>query len=200
MIIFKAGLDENNIATTSGEVTIFNYNAITREYLNSNIEFLAVGVGIPAHSCVDNPLKNKPGFVVCRNKKLTGWEYLSDYRGKTAYHIKTRQEFNITEIGELPDILTFEKPNTEFDNWDGTKWVTDKITLKENQISESKKQQIILRKKANDAILPLQYAIDTELATDKERFSLIKWKKYLVLLNRVDFSVSPDIEWPKLPE
>ncbi|WP_416776565.1 tail fiber assembly protein [Xenorhabdus budapestensis] len=198
--MFKSKLDKNNIATTSGKVIIFNYDAITREYLNSNIEFLAVGVGIPAHSCVDEPLRNKPGFVVCRNEKLTDWEYLSNYRGKTAYHIKTRQEFNITEIGELPDILTFEKPNTEFDNWNGTKWVTDKIALKENQIFEAEKQRIILRKKANDAILPLQYAIDTELATNEEKSSLTKWKKYLVLLSRVDLSVAPEIEWPEQPK
>ncbi|KIE64605.1 tail fiber assembly protein [Escherichia coli] len=26
------------------------------------------------------------------------------------------------------------------------------------------------------------------------------WKKYRVLLNRVDTSTAPDIEWPEIPE
>ncbi|WP_163823132.1 tail fiber assembly protein, partial [Proteus mirabilis] len=29
--------------------------------------------------------------------------------------------------------------------------------------------------------------------------ALQKWKKYRVLLNRVDISTAPDIEWPQKP-
>ncbi|ERT10212.1 hypothetical protein O185_26440 [Photorhabdus temperata J3] len=29
---------------------------------------------------------------------------------------------------------------------------------------------------------------------------LLNWKTYLVLLSRVDTSLAPDIEWPKMPE
>ncbi|MDC9595604.1 tail fiber assembly protein, partial [Xenorhabdus anantnagensis] len=30
--------------------------------------------------------------------------------------------------------------------------------------------------------------------------SLTEWRKYRVLLNRVDCSTAPDIQWPKVPE
>ncbi|MCY6826315.1 tail fiber assembly protein, partial [Escherichia coli] len=44
-------------------------------------------------------------------------------------------------------------------------------------------------------IAPLQDAADLEIATEEEISLLEAWKKYRVLLNRVDTSVAPDIEW-----
>ncbi|MCS6311354.1 tail fiber assembly protein, partial [Escherichia coli] len=38
-------------------------------------------------------------------------------------------------------------------------------------------------------------AADLEIATEEEISLLEAWKKYRVLLNRVDTSVAPDIEW-----
>ncbi|EOI6407506.1 tail fiber assembly protein [Yersinia enterocolitica] len=46
----------------------------------------------------------------------------------------------------------------------------------------------------------LQDAVDLEMATDEEAAALIAWKKYRVLLNRIDTSKAPDIEWPVSPE
>lgn len=48
--------------------------------------------------------------------------------------------------------------------------------------------------------LPLQDAVDLNIATEAERQQLTAWKKYRVLLNRVDTSKAPDIEWPKAPD
>ncbi|EFG6909164.1 tail fiber assembly protein, partial [Escherichia coli] len=48
-------------------------------------------------------------------------------------------------------------------------------------------------------IAPLQDAADLEIATEEEISLLEAWKKYRVLLNRVDTSTSQDIEWPALP-
>ncbi|HHL1887459.1 TPA: tail fiber assembly protein, partial [Klebsiella pneumoniae] len=38
-----------------------------------------------------------------------------------------------------------------------------------------------------------------EMATDDEKTRLAAWKKYRVLLNRVDTSTAPDIKWPEKP-
>ncbi|HAL1866654.1 TPA: tail fiber assembly protein [Escherichia coli] len=38
-----------------------------------------------------------------------------------------------------------------------------------------------------------------EIATEGETSLLEAWKKYRVLLNRVDTSIAPDIEWPASP-
>ncbi len=52
---------------------------------------------------------------------------------------------------------------------------------------------------ASEHIAPLQDAADLEIATEEEISLLEAWKKYRVLLNRVDTSTSQDIEWPALP-
>ncbi|MFK3810831.1 tail fiber assembly protein, partial [Escherichia coli] len=38
-----------------------------------------------------------------------------------------------------------------------------------------------------------------EMSTGEETSLLEAWKKYRVLLNRVDTSTAQDIEWPALP-
>ncbi|HAO7422041.1 tail fiber assembly protein, partial [Escherichia coli] len=50
-----AVLDENGIATVAGEITVYHYDEETREYTSSSVEYLALGVGTPAHSCADAP-------------------------------------------------------------------------------------------------------------------------------------------------
>ncbi|BDH45772.1 tail fiber protein [Salmonella enterica subsp. enterica serovar Choleraesuis] len=53
--------------------------------------------------------------------------------------------------------------------------------------------------RATAAIAPLQDAADLDMATDDEQAQILAWKKYRVLLNRVDTSTAPDIEWPAAP-
>ncbi|MCG3461655.1 tail fiber assembly protein [Xenorhabdus bovienii] len=38
------------------------------------------------------------------------------------------------------------------------------------------------------------------MATKEEQVSLLAWKKYCVLLNRVDCSTAPDVKWPEQPK
>lgn len=56
-----------------------------------------------------------------------------------------------------------------------------------------------LLSEATVAISPLQDSIDLDMATDEEERKLAAWKKYRVLVNRVDTSLAPDIEWPEKP-
>ncbi|PHM61160.1 tail fiber assembly protein [Xenorhabdus ishibashii] len=53
---------------------------------------------------------------------------------------------------------------------------------------------------ASNAIAPLQDAVDLNMATDAEKSALTAWRKYRVLLNRVDCSTTPDIQWPEQPK
>ncbi|NHB98017.1 tail fiber assembly protein [Photorhabdus stackebrandtii] len=66
------------------------------------------------------------------------------------------------------------------------------------QYAENKKQQLII--KASEQIAPLQDAVDLGMATKEEETVLLVWKKYRVMLNRVDISQAPDIEWPEQPK
>ncbi|WP_275390919.1 tail fiber assembly protein, partial [Xenorhabdus bovienii] len=53
---------------------------------------------------------------------------------------------------------------------------------------------------ARDKIAPLQDAVDLNIATDAEKSSLTEWRKYRVLLNRVDCTTAPDVKWPEQPK
>ncbi|EOF5167250.1 tail fiber assembly protein, partial [Salmonella enterica] len=48
-----------------------------------------------------------------------------------------------------------------------------------------------------DKIAPLQDAVDLDEATDEEKARLLAWRKYRVLVNRVDTS---NPVWPDKPE
>ncbi|MDE9568558.1 tail fiber assembly protein, partial [Xenorhabdus bovienii] len=53
---------------------------------------------------------------------------------------------------------------------------------------------------ADSAIAPLQDAVDLGMATDTEKAGLTEWRRYRVLLNRVDCTTAPDVQWPEQPK
>ncbi|PHM22018.1 tail fiber assembly protein [Xenorhabdus ehlersii] len=65
---------------------------------------------------------------------------------------------------------------------------------------QAEQEKLYLMSRALNAIAPLQYAVDLHMATNAEQSKLTEWKKYMVLLNRVDCSAAPNIDWPKAPE
>ncbi|MXP53439.1 tail fiber assembly protein [Pantoea sp. Seng] len=65
------------------------------------------------------------------------------------------------------------------------------------EIAEGQKASLMAQ--ATVAIAPLQDAVDLDEATDSEKTQLTAWKKYRVLLNRIDTSIAPDITWPASP-
>ncbi|MFX4313023.1 tail fiber assembly protein [Enterobacter sp. 63] len=67
-------------------------------------------------------------------------------------------------------------------------------------VVQAEDRRTALMEVANASITPLQDAADLDIATDEEMESLKAWKKYRVLLSRVDTSKVPDIEWPDKPE
>ncbi|OTA20167.1 tail assembly chaperone [Xenorhabdus beddingii] len=93
---------------------------------------------------------------------------------------------------------------------DGFGWEQDwiylngKISLKIpsseelRQQAESRKRQLL--RAANEKIDICQDAVNLELATEAERSVLTQWRHYRVLLNRVDCSDAPDVDWPEQPE
>ncbi|QCJ70331.1 phage tail protein [Providencia heimbachae] len=79
------------------------------------------------------------------------------------------------------------------------KWGDLPKPTKEQLIAEAEQKKQSLLAEANNAIAPLQDAIDLGMATEAEAAALQEWKKYRVLLNRVDTSTAPDVEWPEKP-
>uniref|UniRef100_UPI001BD55E91 tail fiber assembly protein n=1 Tax=Photorhabdus caribbeanensis TaxID=1004165 RepID=UPI001BD55E91 len=138
-------------------------------------------------------------MAICRSEDGKRWEIVPDHRGKIVYNKQTRAQQEVTELGELPEILTFKKPDTDYDRWDGNEWVVDKNLLKSHQIAEAKRKQAELLRQANETHSLLQDAVDIGMATEAEKSALHEWKKYRVLLTRVDVLQVLDMEWPEAP-
>ncbi|WP_387691019.1 tail fiber assembly protein [Photorhabdus sp. RM71S] len=196
-----AVLGKDGLAIQAGWIKVYHSNQITREFTVSDIEYVMLGVSLSAGAYPDAPeLPDSHDVAVCRSEDGKCWQILPDYRGKTAYDTLTRAPQEVTEIGELPDTLTFKKPPTDFDTWNGKEWVVDKDLLKSHQINEAKQQQAALLQQANETLSLLQDSVDLEVATDSEKAALLEWKKYRVLLTRVDVNQAPDVEWPEVPK
>lgn len=69
----------------------------------------------------------------------------------------------------------------------------------EELISQVEAKRSILRAEADTAIQPLQDASELEIATDEETSKLIAWKKYRVMLMRIDIADAENIAWPVQP-
>lgn len=73
------------------------------------------------------------------------------------------------------------------------------VKTKEQIIAEAVAKRINLLSRATYNISVLQDAVDLDMATESEKTLLLAWKKYRVLLSRVDTSTAPDIDWPEPP-
>ncbi|WP_286882050.1 tail fiber assembly protein [Pantoea sp. UBA5037] len=64
-------------------------------------------------------------------------------------------------------------------------------------INDNRKQELRLSAESNISVL--QYAADLEMATPEESTLLTSWKKYLVLLSRVNTGTESEVDWPEQP-
>lgn len=190
---------EQGIATTAGEMRVFNYHGETREYLSTTQEYLPVGVGLPANACTDEPPKARKGFVLCRSAMDDGWEFLPDHRGEMVWHTQTGEPETVTLPGDYPADTTTLSPLTPYDVWEGEKWVTDEGMKKAAETEAAADKKSFLIQSASDTLSPLQDAIELGMATEEEKSRYDAWRKYRVLLTRVDIFQYPEIVWPEKP-
>ncbi|MBV4412891.1 tail fiber assembly protein [Enterobacteriaceae bacterium YMB-R22] len=196
----EAMLNHNGTATQAGDITVYNYDGMTREYLSTTVEYLVVGVGIPANASTDKPLKAKKGFAVCRTSDLTTWEYVVDHRGEAVYDTSTGQPVEVTAPGEYADGVTLLAPSTPYDVWNGSAWVTDEAAQAAGQKHAAEQERAALLAEAQSTISLWQTELQLGIISDDNKASLIAWITYIQALQAVDISTAPDIDWPVKPE
>lgn len=191
-----AVLNNNGLTVSAGWVIIYNVDS-NGEFLHATYQYLPVGVGLPANAYLNAPENVNENRAIIHNGQ--NWTYPSDYRGQAVYSIYTGEKLTITNVGDVPPDYTLLEPTSEFDSWDGEKWFLDTDKQQQHYINIATAQKKQLLNEANTQIEYLQDAIDANIATDNEKTLYAEWKKYRVLLNRVDVDLSPDIEWPTEP-
>lgn len=196
----KAKLNSELIATVAGDITVFNYDGETREYLSSTVEYLAVGVGLPANSCTDAPGESKEGLAICRKADLTAWEYIADHRGETVYSTETGKSESVSVPGDYPEGTTTLAPSTPYDTWNGSEWVTDTEAQHAADVEAAEQQKAALLLESQATISLWQTELQLGIISDEDKASLIAWMNYIKAVQAVDTSKAPDITWPDKPE
>ncbi|RNM08344.1 tail fiber assembly protein [Dickeya undicola] len=192
-------LNEQGLSLSAGYITVYHIDPQTREYIGNTREYLMEGVGIPAHSFIDTPPAAQSGQAIVRSQDGLSWENVADYRGQTAYDKQTGQSSLVSQLGDLSDTLTLLPPATAYDIWQNDGWVTDAKAQQAAQVSAAQQQLAGYLAQAEKRLTVLQYAVELDMATEQETQALKDWKTYLVLLNRVDVSGAPAIDWPTMP-
>ncbi|BBJ92944.1 prophage tail fiber assembly protein homolog TfaE [Escherichia coli] len=197
----KAELNSEFIATEAGDIIVYNYKGESYEYLSSSVEYLAVGVGIPALSCTDAPGEPKDGFAICRTSDFSAWEYVPDHRGETIYSTKTGEALIVSLPGNYPKETTTLPPATPYDTWDGEKWVTDTEAQHSAAVdaAEAKRQSLIDAAMASISLIQLKLRAGRKL-TQAETTRLNAVLDYIDAVEATDTSTAPDVIWPELPE
>lgn len=196
----KAKLNNEFIATVAGDITVFNYDGETREYLSSTVEYLAVGIGLPAKSCTDAPDDKRDGFAICRTADLTAWEYIADHRGETVYSTETGEAVIISAPGDYPEGTTTLAPATPYDTWNGSEWVTDMDALHAADVEAAELQKAALLNEAQATISFWQTELQLGIINEDDKASLVRWLAYIKQIQAVDTSTAPNLNLPIAPD
>lgn len=177
-------------------ITIYNLRADTQEFIGASDAYIPPHTGLPVYCTDIEPMEVPAGKVAIFNSSKSAWSLVDDYRGKTVFDTATGSVMYISELGGLPENVTSIAPDGQYQKWDGTAWVKDEEAEKSAELDKNIEQKNSLMQVANDHIAPLQDAVDLDMATDDEKQQLTDWRKYRVMLSRVDCSKPV---WPEQP-
>lgn len=178
---------------------VYHFSHDVMEYIGKGDAFIPADIGLPAYCTVTPPPEEKPGFARIFNTRQGEWEYITDMRG-SYYDTDTGFPVIFSLPGALPENLTTLKPASNFDKWNGKQWIADEAAEKGYAIDQANQKKVKLVNQADEKLAVLNYAVSLEMETEEEARLLTLWKKYRVLLERVDTSVAPDIQWPEVPD
>ncbi|EAO7558002.1 tail fiber assembly protein [Salmonella enterica] len=184
------------MSDTPQTIKIFNLRSDTNEFIGAGDAYIPPHTGLPANCTDIAPPEIPASHIAIFDAETQTWSLKEDHRGQTVYRTDTGKAFYIQELGPLPENVTSVSPDGEYQKWDGKAWVKDEAAEKAAQLRQAEETKSRLLQMASEKIAPLQDAVDLGEATDDEKARLLAWKKYRVLVNRVDTS-SPI--WPEIP-
>ncbi|EBF7359551.1 tail fiber assembly protein [Salmonella enterica] len=184
------------MSNTPQTIKIFNLRSDTNEFIGAGDAYIPPHTGLPAN-CTDIAPPDIPSsYIAVFDFETQTWSLHEDHRGETVYDTTTGNQVYISDPGPLPENVTSVSPDGEYQKWDGKAWVKDEAAEAAAQLREAEETKKRLLQTASEKIAPLQDAVDLNEATDKEKASLLAWKKYRVQVNRVDTLIPT---WPGMP-
>ncbi|MNB62545.1 Caudovirales tail fiber assembly protein [compost metagenome] len=195
----KPVFDGNGLATESGDIRCFYFDAITAEYTGWSDEYINIGVSMPGNSTDIDPGDDIAGEVAVFAGQ--GWTQEEDHRGVAVYSAITREESTVDYIGPIQDGFTDIAPSGPYDKWDGKGWVTDTDAERAADVAAADAEKQSKINKANEYINSKQWPGKAAMGrlSDAEKAKYNEWLDYLDALEAVDTSSAPDIDWPTPP-
>ncbi|EAV6375803.1 tail fiber assembly protein [Salmonella enterica subsp. enterica serovar Derby] len=177
-------------------IKVYNLRSDTNEFIGAGDAYIPPHTGLPAN-CTDIAPPDIPAsHIAVFDAETETWRLHEDHSGETVYDTTTGNQVYISSPGPLPENVTSVSPDGEYQKWNGKAWVKDEVAETAARLREAEGIKSRLLQTAAEKIAPLQDAVDLEIATDDEKVQLDEWKKYRVLVNRVD-TTNPD--WPDVP-
>ena len=183
--------------------TIYNYDPITRIFTGeaqADESPLEPGVYlIPAHATTIELPTVADGKVARWRVDDRMWEVIPDVRG-TWYDADGRA-VQIDDLDADVSALTREAPPDATYKLVNGKWqqCPDKVAAAKKAVTDA--EVAAGMDEANRQIAVLQDAVDLELATPEEEAALKSWRRYRVLLSRLQSDAKyPDVKLPQRPD
>ena len=117
------------------------------------------------------------------------WDGEGGYQHDEGTIIVEYSRDNPAGVGYIYDGSTFSRPPLTEE---------EKEAIDKENVQSAVSQKKYLMDEATQQIDTLQDAVDLDMATDEEKTKLTAWKKYRILLNRVDTSQS-NVTFPAQP-
>lgn len=88
-------------------IKIYNLLAGTNEFIGEGDAYIPPHTGLPANSTDIAPPDIPAGFVAVFNSDESSWHLVEDHRGKTVYDVASGDALFISELGPLPENVTW---------------------------------------------------------------------------------------------
>ncbi|MDL4912587.1 MAG: tail fiber assembly protein [Enterobacterales bacterium endosymbiont of Blomia tropicalis] len=181
-------------------INVFNLLDGTNEFIGESDTYIPPYTGLPANCTNIAPPEIPAGYAAIFDIDGNTWLLVEDHRGITVYETETGTPIYISSLGALPPNVTTISPDRNYQKWNGEAWIDDVDAEREAFIREAESQKKEQIQQAGEIIATLQDAVDLDMATDDEKIRLKEWKKYRILLSRVQPTDAPNIQWPELVE
>ncbi|MBK5510645.1 tail fiber assembly protein [Pseudomonas sp. TH15] len=126
---------------------------------------------------------------------------LLDMRNQLAYRKDNGMPQYWTELGPLPDNLTFKPRPSLYHAWRDDDWALDLDLQREGEAAQAEIDRDNRLRTVVIRVAPLQYAYDLGEATSEQLTALQAWKRYALKLTQIE--LQPDyplsIIWPTAP-
>ena len=187
--------DKDGFAIDGGDIRVFYFDPTTGEYAGWSDEYINAGVSMPGNSTDSDPGDDVTGEVAIFDGKK--WQREEDHRGETVYSITDGSAAMVDYTGEIKEGFVAVGPATQYDKWNGKKWVTDTTAQHADAVdaAELKKQELIDTAMQSIAVIQLKLQAGRTLS-DADKAKLNAVLDYIDAVTATDTSAAPDIAWP----